>query len=189
LETAKVTLLLKRVREGDRLALEELLPLIYAELKRLAQGELRRDRTGHTLQPTALIHEAYLRIFGTELPAFRDRGHFLGIMARVMRQVLIDYSRVRRAQKRGNGLQVPFVDTLAVAGSKQCDILLVNEALTKLEQYNPRLGTLIEMRFFAGMTAEDTAEALGESVHAVRHELRYAQAWLRRALDAPSGAN
>jgi RNA polymerase sigma factor (TIGR02999 family) len=180
-----ITALLSRARKGEPGALNDLFPLVYDELHRLAQSALRRDRTGHTLQPTALLHEAFLRLFGGEPPAFADRAHFLGIAARVMRQVLVDYARARRSQKRGGGLQVEFSEGLAAARSP-AGVLELDEAMGKLVKEDPRLVTLIEMRFFAGMTAEETAEALSESVHVVRHDLRYAQARLRRILEGPA---
>jgi RNA polymerase sigma factor (TIGR02999 family) len=177
-----VTALLGRARKGDPGALNDLFPLVYDELHRLAQSALRRDRAGHTLQPTALLHEAFLRLFGGQPPPFADRAHFLGIAARVMRQVLVDYARARRSQKRGGGLQVQFSEAIAAVPAPG-DLLELDEALGRLVKEDPRLVTLIEMRFFAGMTAEETAEALSESVHVVRHDLRYAQARLRRILD------
>ena len=184
---APITILLGRARSGDNIALNQLLPLVYQELHRLAQSALRRDRQQHTLQPTALLHEAFLRLFGGATPEFSDRAHFLGIAARVMRQVLVDYARTRGALKRGPGLQVEFNEDLAAA-QPVSDLLEIDEALGKLGQEDPRLVTLIEMRFFAGMTAEETAEARSESVHTVRHDLRYAQARLRRLLTgAPPG--
>ena len=188
MQPAEITHLLNKARGGDRTALDELLPLVYSELRRLAVNELRRDRAGHTLQPTALVHEAYIRLFGAAPPSFKDRAHFLGIVARVMRQVLVDYARARRARKRGGGLQIPLEDAEAVSPVARADLLAIDEALGRLELEGPRLVTLIEMRYFGGMTAEDTAEALGESVHVVRHELRYALAWLRRALDVEPGS-
>lgn len=177
-----ITALLARVKQGEQAAIGDLIPLVYHELHRLARAELRRDRTGHTLQPTALINEAFLRLFGGVTPSFSNRSHFLGVAARVMRQVLVDYARARRAEKRGSGLQTPILDTMG-ASNPPGDLLEVDDALNKLSEEDPRLVTLIEMRFFAGMTAEETAEARSESVHIVRHDLRYAQARLRRILD------
>jgi RNA polymerase sigma factor (TIGR02999 family) len=183
LDSGEVTHLLRQAHDGDRQALETLLPLVYGELKRLARNELRRDRAEHTLQPTALINEAFLRLFGSPPPPFKDRAHFFGVVARVMRQVLVDYARARRARKREGGLRIPMDEAESVTSAGHGDLLLINEALSGLEGENPRLVNLIEMRFFAGMTAEETAEALGESVHVVRHEIRYALACLRQALD------
>jgi RNA polymerase sigma factor (TIGR02999 family) len=176
-----ITLLLGRVREGDREALDQLLPLVYSELHRLARSALRRDRGLHTLQPTALLNEAFLRLFGRQLPEFSDRAHFLGVAARVMRQVLVDYARTQGALKRGPGLQVELPEDLA-SRAPVGSLVELDQALERLGQEDPRLVMLIEMRFFAGMTAEETAEATTESVHVVRHDLRYAQTRLRRLM-------
>jgi RNA polymerase sigma factor (TIGR02999 family) len=177
-----ITLLLHRIREGDRSALDALIPLVHGELHRLAANQMRRDRGSITLQPTALINEAFLRLFGATVPEFHDRSHFLGIMSRVMRQVLVDHARKRHAQKRGSGLQVPLEELAAEPGRPVADLLVIDEVLDRLAAEDPRLVRLVEMRFFAGMTAEETASALGESAHVVRHDLRYAMAWLRRDL-------
>jgi RNA polymerase sigma factor (TIGR02999 family) len=178
---SEITVLLGRIREGDQQALNQLVPLVYGELHRIARSALRGDRNQHTLQPTALLNEAFLRLFGGTSPQFSDRAHFLGISARIMRQVLVDYARGRAAQKRGPGLQVEFQESLAQAAPVG-DLLEVDQALDRLNAEDPRLVVLIEMRFFAGMTAEETAEARSESVNVVRHDLRYAQARLRRLL-------
>jgi RNA polymerase sigma factor (TIGR02999 family) len=178
----EITSLLHRARAGDKEALDRLFPLVYSELHRLAASEMRRDFSNVTLQPTALINEAILRIFGDAVPDFHDRAHFLGIVSRVMRQVLVDYARARRAQKRGPGLQIPLDDSTP-APQDHADLLAIDEAMNRFAAEDPHLVTLIEMRFFAGMTAEETAAALNRSVHVVRHEIRYALAWLRRALD------
>jgi RNA polymerase sigma factor (TIGR02999 family) len=182
-QPAEITRLLHRARDGDPQALDLLLPLVYSELHRLADSQMRRDFSSVTLQPTALINEAFLRIFGNAVPDFHDRAHFLGIVSRVMRQVLVDYARARRAQKRGPGLQIPLDDSSTPAPQPPADLLAIDEAMNRLAAEDPHLVTLIEMRFFAGMTAEETADALNQSVHVVRHEIRYALAWLRRALD------
>ncbi len=176
-----ITLLLARIRDGDAGAVDQMLPLVYHELHRLAKIALRRERPGHTLQPTALLNEAFLRLFGSRPPAFSDRAHFLGIAARVMRQVLVDHARAHRARKRGDRIQITLSESSA--STPPADFLELNEALDKLAREDPRLVTLVEMRFFAGMTAEETAAARSESVHAVRHDLRYAQARLRLILD------
>jgi len=181
---SEITLLLRRIREGDRAALDALIPLVYNELHRLAVGQISRDRSNLSLQPTALVHEAFLRLFGSAVVSFNDRSHFLGIVSRVMRQVLVDAARRRRALKRGCGLQVTIKDIADVTGRPMVDLLTIDEALERLGREDPRMVQLIEMRFFAGMTAEDTAEVLGESVHVVRHEIRYALARLRQMLDS-----
>jgi RNA polymerase sigma factor (TIGR02999 family) len=180
-EQSSVTELLERIRQGHLEAREDLLTLVYRELKRLAQNAFRMESPSHTLQPTALVHEAFLRLFNGPAPAFHDRAHFLGIAARVMRQVLVDHARARHSQKRGAQLTVALNEHL-VAAPQQADLLELDEALEKLGQEDARLVVLIEMRFFAGMTAEETAEARSESVHVVRHDLRYAQARLRRII-------
>lgn len=182
-----ITALLGRARGGDAVALNQLLPMVYDELHRLARTALRREREHHTLQPTALLHEAFIRLFGGPPPEFSDRAHFLGITARIMRQVLVDYARTRGAQKRGAELQVEFQEALTSA-SPVGDLLELDEALGRLGQEDPRLVTLIEMKFFAGMTAEEIAEARSESVHVIRHDLRYAQARLRRLLGGTPGS-
>jgi len=180
---ASITLLLDRIRDGDRAALDDLVPLVYGELHRLAADQMHRDRFSVTLQPTALINEAFLRLFGTSVPSFNDRAHFLGIVSRVMRQVLVDHARRRQAQKRGSGLLVSLEDLAEEPGQPAVDLLSINDVLERFGRDDPRSLTLVEMRFFAGMTAEETAAALGESVNVVRHGLRYALACLRRDLD------
>jgi RNA polymerase sigma-70 factor, ECF subfamily len=185
---SEITRLLHRVRDGDRAALEVLIPQVYDELHRMAAAQMSRDRASVTLQPTALVNEAFLRLFGTSVPSFNDRSHFLGIVSRVMRQVLVDYARKRRSQKRGSGLQVSL-EVVEEAGRPALDLIEVDDALERLGREDPRLVTLVEMRFFAGMTAEESAAALGESAHVVRHDLRYALASLRRDLDTSRGKN
>ena len=179
----EITELLAEVRRGDREALNRLVPLINGELRRLARNRLRAEHTGHTLQPTDLIHEAYIRLLQGKQPEWASRTHFFAIAARLMRQVLVDYARARRAQKRGPGLQIPLDDSPTPATQPHGDLLAIDEAMNRLAAEDPHLVTLIEMRFFAGMTAEETADALNQSVHVVRHEIRYALAWLRRVLD------
>ena len=178
-----VTALLARVRDGDATAVDQLIPLVYDQLHRLADIAFRNEQPGHTLQPTALLHEAFLRLFSGETPAFADRAHLLGIAARVMRQILVDHARARRAQKRGSGVRLQLADPGEVSDPFD-DVLDLNDALRKLREEDPRLVELIEMRFFAGMTAEEIAESGHESVHVVRHTLRYAQAQLRRIFAA-----
>lgn len=177
----QITTILARVRLGRPEAVDELLPLVYAELHRIAQNALRGERPDHTLQPTALVHEAYVRLLQGQTPVFADRAHFLGVASRLMRQILVDYARARRTQKRGSYLQVPLESEAGIT-PPHGDLLELDEALDKLAREDQRLVRLIEMRYFAGMTAEETAEARSESVHAIRHDLRYAQARLRRLL-------
>lgn len=184
--TSQVTHLLQRAREGEHAALDELLPLVYGELRRVAQSFMRRQRPGHTLQPTALVNEAFIKLFEDTEPHVADRAHFLALMSRVMRQVLVDHARARGAAKRGGGeARVPWDTNIEVQGEgagQQLKLLELHRALEALERENRSLAQVVEMHYFGGMTAEEAAVAAGRSVHVVRHELRVARAWLRREL-------
>lgn len=181
-----VTRLLQRLREGERSALDELMPLVYRELRGIAGAFMRRQRPGHTLQPTALVHEAFLKLFDDTKPEVADRAHFLALMARVMRQVLVDHARAAAAGKRGGGeARVPWDTQIEIHGDRgpeQLELLDLHRALEALERESPDLANAVEMHYFGGMSAEEVALAVGRSVHVVRHELRFARAWLRRAL-------
>ena len=188
--TSPVPELLERLRTGDKSVLNELVTLLYGELHRIAAHHLRGERTGHTLQATGLVHEVYIRLWGDAARQFQDRVHFLAVASRVMRQVLVDYARARATAKRGGAgggspQRVEWTTRLEVegdAGVKQIELLELDSALDALGGEDKSLAELIEMRYFGGMTAEETADALGRSVHIVRHDLRLAQAWLRREL-------
>lgn len=183
--TPGVTQLLERLRAGDESALNDLVKTLYDELHRIAARHLRGERTEHTLQTTALVHEAYLKLIGDNQRGFADRVHFLAVASRVMRQVLVDYARARATKKRdGNAtfLMTPGVEAEGDSGAEQMELLDLDRALDALAQEDQLLAQLIEMRYFGGMTAEETAEALDHSVYVVRHDLRLAQAWLRRKL-------
>lgn len=185
--SAPVPDLLAKLRTGDQSALNDLLPVLYDQLHRIASRHLLAERRDHTLQPTALVHEAYLKLFAGRPQSFSDEVHFLAVASRVMRQVLVDYARGRSAQKRSAGGQVPLGTTsLEVAGEESgvelLELIELDGAITALAAEDQALARLIEMRYFGGMTAEETAEALNLSVHVVRHDLRFAQAWLRRKL-------
>ena len=170
--------------------LNELVAALYDELHRIAARQLRGERPAHTLQATALVHEAYLKLVGDSQRQFADRVHFLAVAARVMRQVLVDYARARATKKRAGDepSSLPPVELTANvategdAGIELLELLDLDRALDALAGEDQSLARLIEMRYFARMTAEETAEALGQSVHVVRHDLRLAQAWLRRKL-------
>lgn len=181
-----ITVLLQRWRRGDEAALHELMPLVYSQLHRIAQGYLRSQRPDHTLQPTALVNEACVKMFENAEPQFEDRAHFLAVMSRVMRQVLIDHARAAGAEKRGGREQrVPWdtnIELAADGGPLQLRILELDGALEGLERESPALARIVEMHYFGGMTAEEAAVVLGRSAHAVRHDLRLARAWLRREL-------
>jgi RNA polymerase sigma factor (TIGR02999 family) len=163
----------------DESALNELVGALYGELRRIAARQLRGERPCHTLQTTGLVHEAYLKLVGDNQRGFSDRVHFLAVASRVMRQVLVDYARARATKKRD--ANATFVLT-AGSGLEPVELLDLDSALEALTGEDESLARLIEMRYFGGMTAEETAEALGQSVHVVRHDLRLAQAWLRRKL-------
>lgn len=180
--------LLERSRTGDEAALNELVTALYGELHRVASRHLRGERSGHTLQTTALVHEVYLKLAGNRDWGFNDRVHFLSVASRVMRQVLVDYARARATKKRAGDEHVkiqPLTTGIlmeAKAHSKPVELLDLEAALKALAREAGPLEELIEMRYFGGMTAEETAKALGQSVHVVRHDLRLAQAWLSRWL-------
>jgi RNA polymerase sigma factor (TIGR02999 family) len=186
---SEVTLLLQRWREGDESALHALMPLIYSELHRLARLFFRNRRLGETLQPTALVNEAYVKLFGNGQPEFSGRAHFLALMSRVMRQVLIDHARAAAAMKRGGQAQRVDWDTAILAESagsqSQLRMLEVDRAMAALSSENPTLAQVVEMHYFGGMTAEEIALVAERSPHAIRHELRLARAWLRRELAGP----
>jgi RNA polymerase sigma-70 factor (ECF subfamily) len=182
-----ITDALQNLACGDPTALNRLMPFVYAELRKLASHYLRQERPGHTLQPTALVHEAYFRLVDQELPNCNGRAHFLGVAAHVMRQILIDHARSRGAAKRGARQAVFSLDEFIDAPiERPAAMILVDDAIQALEVHDQRKAQLIEMRFFGGMTAEESAEALGLPVMKVRGELRVAQAWLRRELDRNS---
>lgn len=179
--------LFERLRTGDQSALTELTPTLYSELHRIARHHMRSERPDHTLQPTALVHEAYLKLFDGPGRRFTDEVHFLAVASRVMRQVLVDHARARSSQKRSSVAEDGAGRTTSLEvktgdGVEILDLIELDAAIRDLAGENESLAQLIEMRYFGGMTAEETAEALGQSVHVVRHDLRFAQAWLRRRL-------
>ncbi len=179
-----ITILLQEFASGDKSALDRLVPLLYPELRRLARSYMRGERPDHTLQPTALVHEAYARLVNQEQPDYRSRAHFMGVAAQVMRQILIDHARTRNAEKRGGGAaNLPLELAAAVPVGEPATILAIGEALDRLARNDSLKARLIEMRFFGGMTAEESAEVLNLSVTEVRRHLRVAQAWLQRELD------
>jgi RNA polymerase sigma factor (TIGR02999 family) len=186
----QITELLRRVREGDSEASRELMPLVYTELRTIAGKYLRKERKDHTLQPTALVNEVYLRMFGAGTPNVADKAHFLAIASRMMRRILVDYARTKASGKRGGDLHRVEATGLEL-GTDHRDLLPLLEldrALDQLAAENPVLARAIEMRYFGGLTADEAAEVTGRSVHSVRHDLRFAEAWLRRALDGEQGA-
>jgi RNA polymerase sigma-70 factor (ECF subfamily) len=177
----QVTRLLHDWKNGDPDALNRLTPLIYQELRRLAESYLRNERAARTLQPTALVHDVYLRLVGSELPDWQSRAHFFGIAAHRMRQILVEHARRRRASKRGGGTElVPFDEMVCFAPQRSSDIIALDEALNSLATFDERKCKIIELRYFAGLSMEEVGEALEISVATVGREQRLAEAWLKR---------
>lgn len=167
--------------QGERAMLDRLVPVVYAELRHMAASYLRQENPGHTLQPTALVHEAYLKIVGSKQPDYASRAHFYGVASRAMREILVDHARSRMAVKRGGGAcNVPLEDALAMYHDRPQLMVELDSALEALGRHDPDKLRLVELRFFAGLTAEESAELTGLPVTTVRFHLRLAQAWLRR---------
>jgi RNA polymerase sigma factor (TIGR02999 family) len=176
-----VTGLLRAWSSGDAAAPDALLPLVYAELRRLAASQMRRERGDHTLQPTALVHEAYLRLVDQRL-SWQDRAHFFGVAGRVMRQVLVDYARRKNAQKRDGGGRVSLETGEPAVGPRPLDLLALDEALAKLSSLDEKQARLVELRLFAGLTVDEAATVLDCSPATVSRGYRHAEAWLRREM-------
>jgi RNA polymerase sigma-70 factor (ECF subfamily) len=175
----EVTRLLNEWRTGNTGALDALTPLIYGELKNIASSYMRRESTTHTLQPTALVHEAYMRLAGEEGPAWDNRSHFYAIAARLMRQVLVDHARRHLTGKRGGGAKaVPLTDAIAFVTSNAADFIAVNTALDRLLAMDERKARAIELRYFGGLSLEETASTLKISAMTVQRDLRFAEAWM-----------
>jgi RNA polymerase sigma factor (TIGR02999 family) len=179
----EVSQLLLAWSEGDRAALDQLMPLVYAELRRLAKSHMRRERAGQTMQTTALIHEAYLRLIDADRVRLENRAHFFAAAARVMRQVLVDLARERGSRKRGGAARrVSFDEAMAVGRQHNESLLALDEALGALAQIDSRKCQVVELRFFGGLSVEETAGALGVSVETVNRDWRLARSWLLRKL-------
>jgi RNA polymerase sigma factor (TIGR02999 family) len=174
--------LIARWRAGDEQALKDLLPLVYEELRRVARKHLRSQRANHTLQTTALIHEAYLRLAGAEGGGVQDHNHFVALASRVMRQVLVDYARGQHAAKRRGGLRVTFSEASDVAEASEVDVLGVDEVLTRLFEFDEQQARVVELRFFGGLSIQETADALNISPSTVKREWTMARTWLSREL-------
>ncbi len=183
-----VTRLLAQASAGDDAARAALFEALYRELRRLAVAAMRAERRDHTLQPTALIHEAYVRLAGADGP-FENRAHFLSVAATVMRRVLVDHARARNAQKRGGGgarADVPDLDLLAADDADAVDVVALDDALTRLAQLDPRQARVVELRFFGGLSVEETAALVAVSERTIKREWQIARAWLRREMARPS---
>ena len=182
----EVTHLLIKWHDGERAALDELTPIVYTELRRLAASYMRRERPEHTLQPTALIHEAYMRLVDQSLPVFDSRTHFFGVAARIMRQVLVDFSRARRSAKRGSGLKTPLDEAVRLSTEPAVDVVDLHDALERLAAFDPRKAKVIELRYFGGLTRDEVADTLHLTLGTVKRDLMLGEAWLRRELARPS---
>lgn len=183
-DPGQVTQLLERWGRGDRSALDELTPLVYSELRNVADAYLRRERPDHTLQATALVNEAYLRLIGQKHGRWEGRKHFYGIAARLMRQVLVEHARKHKAEKRGGGrvAVITLQHFEEVSSTANVDILAVHEALERLARFDEQQARIVELRFFGGLSIEETAETLGVGHATIEREWAMARAWLRNKL-------
>jgi RNA polymerase sigma factor (TIGR02999 family) len=181
---ADITRLLIAWSEGRREALDDLMPIVYADLRRVAAGYMRRETPGHALQPTALVHEAYVRLIDQRQVKWRNRAHFFGVAAGMMRRILVDNARRRRADKRGGGWERVTLagDEAAADSHKEIDVLALHEALERLAAFDPQQARIVELRYFGGLTIEETAEVVGISPATVVREWTIAKAWLRADL-------
>lgn len=179
----EVTRILQAWGRGDQQAVDRLMPLVYGELRRLAQHYLRRERPDHTLQPTALVHEAYLRLVDQRGVSWQNRAHFFGVAAQAMRRILVDYARRHRAGKRGGGsLKISLADVAVAAKEGSEDLATLDDALNRLAAMDPRQGQIVELRLFGGLTVDETADLLRISAATVKREWTTAKAWLSREI-------
>jgi RNA polymerase sigma factor (TIGR02999 family) len=177
-----VSVLLGQWRAGDQQALQVLIPLVYEELRRIARRHLRQERPDHTLQSTALVHEAYLRLMKQSPAEVENRAHFLGVASQLMRQILVDHARRHRAAKRGGGLKLELQDAMVAQTERNVDLIALDYALNQLARLDPQQCRIVEMRFFGGLSIEDTAEVIGVSRTTVKREWATARAWLLREM-------
>jgi len=181
--TDNVTRLLAEWGSGNQQALDKLTPLVYRELRQLAASCLRKERQGHTLQPTALVHEAYLRLVGQKNPSWQNRAHFFGVAARLMREILVDYARKKQTGKRA-GLKVPLEEAVSIQDGRSQDLLSLDIGLNELEKFDPRKCKAVELRYFGGLSMDEIAQALEVSPITVRRDLRMAEAWLQQEIES-----
>jgi RNA polymerase sigma factor (TIGR02999 family) len=181
-----ITQILSEIKNGNQIALDELLPLVYDELRRLANNYLRNERSNHTLQPTALVHEAYLRLLGQKEIEWQNRAHFFGVSARLMREILIEYARGRNRQKRGGEFKTQIVldEAISFSNQTQLDVVAVDDALSKLEKLDQRQARIVEMKFFGGLTVEEIGEVLSISPATVKREWSTAKLLLYKMLNS-----
>ena len=186
--SAQITKLLDNWHQGDQKARDELIPLVYQELRRMARQWLWRQRADHTLQSAALVNEAYLRLVQQKSPQWQNRAHFFGVAAQIMRNILVDYARNRLAAKRGGGARRVSLETeFGPARQPEIDLLALDDALNKLARLDEQQGRLVELRYFGGLSIEETAEVMGISPATVKREWATARAWLQRELKKNPG--
>jgi RNA polymerase sigma factor (TIGR02999 family) len=178
----EVTRLLLAWRQGDDRALEQLIPLVYGELHRMAERYLRQERPGHTLQPTAIVHEAYLRLLGRQHEDWQSRTHFFAVAAQSMRRILVEHARARNAKKRGGQGTRWLLDTVLLPEHSEVDLIALDDALLKLGELDPQQGRVVELRFFGGLTEDEAGEVLGVSPRTITRKWRLAKAFLYREL-------
>lgn len=184
-QAGTVSVLLRAWGQGDLRARDDLASLVYRELRRRAGAHLQRERNDHTLQPTALVHEAYMRLVGQERVAWRNRAHFFAIASQMMRRILVDHARERRAAKRpGAGVKVMLDDQIGAAAPRECELIDLDQALTELTHIDPRQGQVVELRYFGGLSEQEVAEVLSISRATVTREWQTARAWLYRRITA-----
>src|SRR5215469_4613733 len=182
-DTHEVTFLLAEWAKGNEQALERLTPLVYKRLRKLAAGYLRKERQGHTLQPTALVHEAYLRLVDQTSPNWQSRAHFYGVAARLMRQILVDHARLKQARKRGRSkVRVSLDQVPRLQKEQSADLITLDISLNALEKIDARKCKVVELRYFGGLSLEEVAHALNISLITVRRDLKMAEAWLQREM-------
>jgi RNA polymerase sigma factor (TIGR02999 family) len=182
-QKSPVTELLVRFREGDREAEAQLIPLVYVELRRLASRCLHRERGDHTLQPTALVHEVFLRLTHNDQPPWQDRAHFFGVAARLMRQILVDYARRHRSRKRGGEFEKLTLDAvLAFTPEKSTELIMLDQALERLSKFDERQARIVEMKFFGGLSMEEIAGVLDISAKTANRDWTMARAWLHQEI-------
>jgi RNA polymerase sigma factor (TIGR02999 family) len=187
-QPGEFTVLLQRCSGGNKRALDALMPMVYAELRKLAAASMRQERPGHTLQPTALVHEAYLQLVQQHLPDFESRAHFLGVAACIMRQLLVASGRRHHAQKRGGGERAGFEEDTLLSAPQAEELMAVDEALGRLAAQDERKAKVMELKHFGGLSREEIAEALGLTLATVKRDIALGEAWLRRALSVqPNG--
>jgi RNA polymerase sigma factor (TIGR02999 family) len=180
-DTHEVTLLLAEWANGNQRALDDLTPLVYRELRQLAASYLRKERQGHTLQPTALVHEAYVRLVDQTNPTWQSRSHFFGVAARLMRQILVDHARRKQAGKRA-GIKVPLDEAVSSQQERSRDLIALDSGLTALAKLDPRKCKAVELRYFGGLSMDEIAQTLDVSTITVRRDLRMAEAWLHQEM-------